>query len=53
MTDWCVHPRDGVAALPKVGGTKTPDLAAIRALVSAPDPEAAADAFRAAWGRDG
>ena len=32
VTDWCVHPKDGVAALPKVGGTKTPDLAAIRAL---------------------
>jgi ABC-type Fe3+-hydroxamate transport system substrate-binding protein len=35
VTEWCVHPREGVAALPKVGGTKTPDLAAIRAL--APD----------------
>jgi ABC-type Fe3+-hydroxamate transport system substrate-binding protein len=35
VTDWCVHPREQVARLPKVGGTKTPDLAAIRAL--APD----------------
>lgn len=35
VTDWCVHPRDGVAKLPKVGGTKTPDLSAIHAL--APD----------------
>jgi len=32
VTDWCVHPARGVAGLPKVGGTKTPDLAAIRAL---------------------
>ncbi|MDH3684822.1 MAG: helical backbone metal receptor [Myxococcales bacterium] len=35
VTDWCVHPAAAVAGLPKVGGTKTPDLAAIRAL--APD----------------
>jgi len=35
VTEWCVHPHDEVARLPKVGGTKTPDLAAIRAL--APD----------------
>jgi ABC-type Fe3+-hydroxamate transport system substrate-binding protein len=35
VTEWCVHPADRVAALPKVGGTKNPDLAAIRAL--APD----------------
>jgi ABC-type Fe3+-hydroxamate transport system substrate-binding protein len=35
VTDWCVHPREAVARLPKVGGTKTPDLAAVRAL--APD----------------
>jgi ABC-type Fe3+-hydroxamate transport system substrate-binding protein len=35
VTDWCVHPRDEVARVPKVGGTKNPDLAAIRAL--APD----------------
>ena len=32
ITEWCVHPADGVARLPKLGGTKTPDLAAIRAL---------------------
>jgi ABC-type Fe3+-hydroxamate transport system substrate-binding protein len=35
VSDWCVHPAQGVAALPKVGGTKTPDLARIRSL--APD----------------
>jgi ABC-type hemin transport system substrate-binding protein len=32
VTDWCVHPAEGVAALPKVGGTKDPDVAAICAL---------------------
>ena len=32
VTDWCVHPADGVAALPKVGGTKDADVAAIEAL---------------------
>ena len=32
VTDWCVHPAESVGRLPKVGGTKTPDLAAIRAL---------------------
>lgn len=32
VTEWCVHPADGVARLPKLGGTKTPDLAAIAAL---------------------
>lgn len=32
VTDWCVHPRDGVAALPRVGGTKTPSIASIVAL---------------------
>jgi ABC-type Fe3+-hydroxamate transport system substrate-binding protein len=32
VTEWCVHPADAVAGLPKVGGTKNPDLAAIRAL---------------------
>jgi ABC-type Fe3+-hydroxamate transport system substrate-binding protein len=26
VTDWCVHPAEGVAALPKVGGTKDPDV---------------------------
>jgi ABC-type hemin transport system substrate-binding protein len=35
VTEWCVHPAEGVAALPKVGGTKNPDVAAIVAL--APD----------------
>ncbi len=35
VTDWCVHPADAVAGIVKVGGTKTPDLAAIVAL--APD----------------
>lgn len=32
VTDWCVHPADEVAKRPRVGGTKTPDLAAVRAL---------------------
>lgn len=32
VTDWCVHPRDDVAGLPKVGGTKNPDLTRILAL---------------------
>jgi ABC-type Fe3+-hydroxamate transport system substrate-binding protein len=35
VTEWCVHPKEAVAALPKVGGTKNPDLAAISSL--APD----------------
>jgi len=35
ITDWCVHPRAGVAGLPRMGGTKNPDRAAILAL--APD----------------
>jgi iron complex transport system substrate-binding protein len=35
VTRYCVHPRETTAGLRKVGGTKTPDLAAIRAL--APD----------------
>jgi ABC-type Fe3+-hydroxamate transport system substrate-binding protein len=35
VTDWCVHPADGVAGLPKLGGTKDPDVTAIAAL--APD----------------
>lgn len=29
VTDYCIHPRDRVAPLPKVGGTKNPDIAAI------------------------
>ena len=32
VTDWCVHPADAVALLPKLGGTKNPDLSAILAL---------------------
>jgi ABC-type hemin transport system substrate-binding protein len=35
VTDWCVHPREAVAQLPKVGGTKTPSIARILGL--APD----------------
>ncbi len=35
VTDWCVHPADGVASLPKLGGTKNANVAAIAAL--APD----------------
>ncbi len=35
VTEWCVHPAAEVARVPKVGGTKNPDLAAIGAL--APD----------------
>jgi ABC-type hemin transport system substrate-binding protein len=29
VTDWCVHPADAVARLPKVGGTKNPSLARV------------------------
>jgi ABC-type hemin transport system substrate-binding protein len=32
VTEWCVHPADAVAKLPRVGGTKTPDLPAVLAL---------------------
>ncbi len=32
VTDYCVHPPQGVARLPKVGGTKNPDLEKIIAL---------------------
>jgi ABC-type Fe3+-hydroxamate transport system substrate-binding protein len=32
VTDWCVHPADAVAALPKVGGTKDADPEAIARL---------------------
>jgi ABC-type Fe3+-hydroxamate transport system substrate-binding protein len=35
VTDWCAEPAEVVAGLPKVRGTKNPDLAAVRAL--APD----------------
>ena len=29
VTEWCIHPEDRVASLPKVGGTKTPSVAKI------------------------
>jgi iron complex transport system substrate-binding protein len=32
ITRYCVHPREALAGIPRVGGTKNPDLAAIRAL---------------------
>jgi ABC-type Fe3+-hydroxamate transport system substrate-binding protein len=32
ITDWCVHPAGELLGIPRVGGTKTPDLTAIRAL---------------------
>lgn len=32
VTDYCVHPAAGVAPLPKVGGTKNPDVARIVSL---------------------
>jgi ABC-type Fe3+-hydroxamate transport system substrate-binding protein len=35
VSDWCVHPAEVMEALPRVGGTKTPDLARILSL--APD----------------
>src|SRR5690606_12568826 len=35
VTDWCVHPKEALAGVPRVGGTKDPDLAAVVAL--APD----------------
>jgi len=35
VTEWCEHPADRVVSLPKVGGTKNPDQAAIDRL--APD----------------
>jgi ABC-type Fe3+-hydroxamate transport system substrate-binding protein len=35
ITEYCVHPQDGVDAIEKVGGTKTPDVRRIAAL--APD----------------
>jgi len=35
ITDYCIYPADAVAALPKIGGTKNPDVARILAL--APD----------------
>lgn len=35
VTEWCIHPASGVAALPKLGGTKNPDVAGI--VAQAPD----------------
>jgi len=35
VTDWCVHPADRLAGIPRVGGTKDPDIEAVTAL--APD----------------
>jgi ABC-type hemin transport system substrate-binding protein len=32
VTEWCIHPASGVASLPKLGGTKNPDVAGIVAL---------------------
>ncbi len=32
VTEWCIHPADRVATLPKVGGTKTPSVSQIIAL---------------------
>ena len=32
VTEWCVHPAEAVTKLPKLGGTKNPDLAGILAL---------------------
>ena len=31
-TRYCIHPKDALAGIPRVGGTKNPDLTAIRAL---------------------
>jgi ABC-type Fe3+-hydroxamate transport system substrate-binding protein len=32
VTRYCIHPHEALAGIPRVGGTKNPDLAAIRAL---------------------
>jgi ABC-type Fe3+-hydroxamate transport system substrate-binding protein len=32
VTEWCVHPAEGVAPLAKIGGTKSPDIRAVLAL---------------------
>lgn len=32
VTEWCVHPSEGVASLPKVGGPKDPDIRSVLAL---------------------
>lgn len=29
VTDWCIHPEEAVASLPKVGGTKNPSLSRV------------------------
>jgi ABC-type Fe3+-hydroxamate transport system substrate-binding protein len=29
VTDWCIHPEEAVAGLPKVGGTKNPSLSRV------------------------
>jgi len=31
VTRYCIHPREALAGIPRLGGTKSPDLAAIRA----------------------
>jgi iron complex transport system substrate-binding protein len=31
VTRYCIHPREALAGVPRLGGTKSPDLAAIRA----------------------
>jgi iron complex transport system substrate-binding protein len=31
VTRYCIHPRDALAGIPRMGGTKNPDLAAVRA----------------------
>ena len=33
-TSFCIHPRDGVASVPRIGGTKTPDLERITGLAA-------------------
>jgi ABC-type Fe3+-hydroxamate transport system substrate-binding protein len=32
VTDWCIHPEDALARLPRVGGTKNPDVARVVSL---------------------
>jgi iron complex transport system substrate-binding protein len=32
VTRYCIHPREALAGIPRLGGTKNPDLAAIRAI---------------------
>lgn len=33
VTRYCIHPREALAGIPRMGGTKNPDLSAIRAAV--------------------